>query len=104
MPTADPFSADHSPESAGTAERFDLRDGAGRLVAVEKLRTAPRENDLGGLEWSGPGVAYQLQGGGAVERVNESLFRVVATGELMRREEGEHGITRHPQHQTPGRP
>lgn len=84
------------------AERFDARDGAGRVFVIEKLDASAHENAIGGLEWTGPGVRYQLeQGGGEVERIDESLFRVVGTGELLRREEGKHGITHHPEHQSP---
>lgn len=88
----------------GTAEQFTARDTAGRVVVIEKLGSAPVENSIGGLEWSGPGPAYRVQGGGDVERIDESTFRIVDTSELVRREEGQHGITHHPQHQTPGRP
>lgn len=88
----------------GTAEQFTARDTAGRMVVIEKLGSVPVENGIGGLEWSGPGPAYRLQGGGDVERIDESTFRIVGTSEVVRREEGQHGITHHPQHQTPGRP
>lgn len=92
----------NEPPRGGAAERFDARDGAGRVVVVEKLDTRARENAIGGLEWTGHGVRYQLhQGGGEVERIDESLFRVVSTGELLRRQEGDHGISHHPEHQSP---
>jgi hypothetical protein len=89
---------------AAIAEAFDARDGAGRNVVIEKLRTQAGENALGGLEWTHGGAEYRLQRGGPVERVNETLFRVVSTGEIVQRVEGRHGITHHTEHQTPARP
>lgn len=100
-----------APEERGNAtgvaaaEAFETRDGAGRSVVIEKLATQAGENALGGLEWTQGGAQYRLhRGGGAVERVNESLFRVVSTGEIVRRIEGQHGVTHHTEHQTPARP
>ena len=89
---------------AGTAEQFTARGASGRAVVIEKLAAGVRENDVGGLAWTASGVTYRLQGGGVVERIGESTFRIADTGEIVRREEGDHGITYHPQHQAPGRP
>lgn len=99
--------ADQSTTRGGiseTAEKFTARDITGRVVVIEKQGSAPTENAIGGLEWSGPDTAYRVQGGSAVERIDESTFRIVATGQIVRREEGQHGITHHSQHQTPARP
>lgn len=90
--------------STEAAERFTARDSSGRVVVVEKLKAQALENSLQGLEWSDGGPRYQLQGGGAVERVDESTYRIAGTGEEVRREEGQHGPTYHTEHQTPGRP
>lgn len=90
---------------AAVAERFTARDGAGQVVVIEKLQARVLENDLQGLQWSDGGPRYRLQSsGGVVDHVGDSLYRIVATGELVRREEGQHGPTHHPQHLTPGRP
>jgi hypothetical protein len=87
------------------AERFTARDGAGQVVVIEKLQARVLENALQGLEWSDGGPHYRLQAGGdEVDHVGDSLYRIVATGELVRREEGQHGLTHHPEHQTAGRP
>lgn len=99
--------ADAPKAAAGTpvAERFTARDGAGQTVVIEKLQARVIENDMQGLQWSDGGPHYRLQaGGGMVDHVGDSLYRIVATGELVRREEGQHGPTHHPQHLTPGRP
>lgn len=86
------------------ADRFEARNEAAELVAVEKLAASAEENALGGLEWSGAGVRYQLEDGSEVERVGESHFRIVRTGEVLRRIEGDHGISHHQKHQTPAKP
>lgn len=88
----------------GTVEQFTARNATGRLVVIEKLGAAATENPIGGLEWSRAGPAYRVKAGGDVERIDESTFRIVDTGEVVRREEGRHGVTHHPQHQTPGQP
>ena len=104
MQTAD---AGHEPEDGAVgavAERFTARDDAGHQLVIERLNVQVHENALGGLEWAGEGASYRLQGGGAVQRMDESTFRITETGALVRREEGQHGITHHPAHQTPARP
>lgn len=100
MPRAD---VPPAPKGATVAEQFSARDGAGQRVVIEKLQAAVVENDLQGLQWSDGGTHYRLQTGGAVDHVGDSLYRIVATCELVRREEGQHGITHHPRHQTAGR-
>jgi hypothetical protein len=89
--------------SAEAAERFTARGTSGRVVVIEKLRAGARENSLQGLEWSDGGPRYQLQGGGAVERMDESTYRIVSTGEEVRREEGQHGEQHRIQPPTPTR-
>ncbi|RZJ10878.1 MAG: hypothetical protein EON50_14410 [Acidovorax sp.] len=90
--------------AADIAERFSARDSAGQQVVIEKLKARALENDLQGLQWSDGGPHYQLQGGGAVDQVGDSTYRIVSTGEVVRREEGQHGLTHHTEHQTAGRP
>lgn len=73
------------PAARGAAERFNARDGAGRVIVIEKMDTGVRPGDAGHAP---AGVSYRLQrGGGRVERITESLFRVVSTEELVRRDE-----------------
>jgi hypothetical protein len=84
---------------SSTAEHLTARDARGRVLVIEKLGVAATENAIGGLEWKGLGPAYRLQGGGDVQRIDESTFRIVKTGEVVRREEGQHGITHHTRHQ-----
>lgn len=73
-------------------------------MVVEQLCMSVREDAIGGMMWSHPpSTAFRLESGEPVERVEESSFRIVRTGELLRREEGNHGITHHTQHQTPAR-
>ena len=103
MPTADgPGGSDAA--TPGIAEQFNARDTAGRVVVIEKLVSGAMENDIGGLEWSTNGPVYRLKNGGGVDRIDESSFRIADTGEVVRREEGDHGITDHTEHQTPARP
>lgn len=84
------------------ADRFQARNEANEVVFVEQLKTTAEENSLGGLEWAGPGVRYRLVDGSEVERIDDSHFRVVHNGEIVRRVEGDHGITTHHlEHQTP---
>jgi hypothetical protein len=53
------------------------------------------------MVWSSASsTAFRLENGEPVERVEESTFRIARTGELLRREEGDHGITHHLQHQS----
>lgn len=86
------------------AERFTARDSEGRQVVIEKLKAMALEDDLQGLKWSDGGPHYQLQGdGGAVDHIGDSTYRVVSSGEVVRREEGQHGPTHHPEHLTAGR-
>lgn len=76
---------------APIAERFTARDGAGQVVVIEKLRAQALEDDVQGLQWSDGGLYYQLQGGrGAVDHVGDSIYRIISTGEIVRREEGSH--------------
>lgn len=83
------------------AERFTARDPSGQQLIVEKLATQVTENALGGMEFSRPaGDAFQLENGEAVEWVEESTYRRVRTGEILRREEGDHGTTHHPSQQS----
>lgn len=91
-----------SSDADGVAERFHARNESNQLVVVQKLRATASENSLGGLEWSGSGVLYRLEGGEAVDRIDESHFRITRSGEIIRRVEGEHGVTHHQEHQTPG--
>lgn len=64
------------PLPAAVRAHFHTRDGGGRVVVIEELAA---------------GASYRLQqGGGLVERVSDSLFCVVSTRELMRRDDGGH--------------
>lgn len=90
-----------SPQAC-VAERFEARDEAGRSVVIEELSDSLHENALGGIEWKRGESRYQLPSGAAVERLDESLFRVVDSGQLLRRSEGAHGVTHHPLHQSTG--
>ena len=90
-------------QTVDIAERFTARDPSGQAVVIEKRKADVRENSLQGMEWSDGGPHYQLQGGGAVERVDESTFRIASTGQEVRREEAQHGPTHHPEHLTKGR-
>lgn len=83
------------------ADRFQARNEANEVVSVEQLNTTAEEPSLGGLEWAGPGVRYRLVDGSEVERIDDSHFRAVHNGEIVRRVEGDHGITHHLEHQTP---
>lgn len=78
---------------ANTAERFDARDGTGRAFSIEKIAADSRKKISGDIRWSGAGASYQLHDGAVVERVNESLFRVLSTGTLLRRNEITLGTT-----------
>ena len=81
-----------SPEAA---ERFTALGTSGRKFVVEKAKDQVRENSLQGLEWSGGGPSYRLQNGDAVERLDESTYRIVRTGEEVRREEAQVTSTQH---------
>ena len=85
-------SGDASPEAA---ERFTARGTSGRRFVVEKTKDQVLENSLQGLEWSGGGPSYRLQNGDAVERIDESTYRIVRTREEVRREEGQATSTQH---------
>lgn len=85
----------------GVAERFTARNSTGHAVVVEQFGVSLGEDAIGGIVWSHPpSTAFRLENGEPVERVEESTYRVVRTGELLRREEGDHGITHHLQHQS----
>ena len=92
------------PAATDAAERFTARDTSGQAFVIEKLASVVRENAMHGLEWADGGPRYRLSTGQPVEWVDESTFRVPETGETLRREEGDHGVTHHPEHQTAARP
>lgn len=77
------------------------RNAQGQQVVVTKAQARLAEDALGGLHWGGGAADFALEDGSPVERVDESTFRVVRTGETVRREEGAHGVTHHPDQQTP---
>jgi hypothetical protein len=85
---------------APTAERFSARDETGKTVVIEELAHNASENALGGLQWAGPQTHYRLVSGERLERLGEAQFRVVDTGQVLTREEGQHGVTHHLQHQS----
>lgn len=72
---------------ADTAERFGTRDGTGRTFIIEKVAAGGRREIPEDMQWSGAGASYKLHDGAVVERVSESLFRVLGTGTLLRRDE-----------------
>ncbi|WP_440111056.1 hypothetical protein [Acidovorax sp. BL-A-41-H1] len=87
----------------GLAERFTARNSPGHAVAVEQVTVSVGEDAIGGIVWShAPSTAFRLENGQPVERVEESTYPTVRTGELRRREEGDHGITHHLQHPSAG--
>lgn len=105
MPHADTASIPTETAAGGTpAEQFTARDAQGQQVVVVKAPARLAEDAIGGLHWTGGGADFALLDGSAVERLDESTFRIVPTGETVRREEGQHGVTHHPAHQTPADP
>lgn len=87
---------------AGPAvETFSARNAQGELRTLHKKAATAHEDSLGGLRWSGGAADFETDDGSPVERIDESTYRIVTTGEVVRREEGKHGVTHHPEHQTP---
>lgn len=71
------------------AERFEGRTSHGQVVTIIKKAAQAHENALGGLQWSGGAANFALEDGSSpVERIDEATYRVINTGEVVRREEG----------------
>lgn len=81
--------------SAAVAEQFVAHNPQGQAVMVRKRAANTHEDSIGGLHFGGGAADFELKDGSPVVRIDESTFRVVHTGELLRREEGTHGGT-HP--------
>ena len=77
-------------DGAGMAERFTARNAQGQPFVIIKAPAQLREDAIGGLHWSGGSAEFVLADGSPVERLDESTFRIVRTGETVRREEGPH--------------
>ena len=98
---------DDQPPESGTpavAEQFTARNAQGQATLIRKRAASVHEDSLGGLHFGGGAADFELKDGSPVVRVDESTYRIVHTGEVLRREEGQHGISHHPDHQTPADP
>jgi hypothetical protein len=94
----------NAPAGSAPAEQFTARNPQGQQVVIVKAPAKLAEDAAGGIHWRRGGGEFTLLDGSAVERVDESTFRIASTGETVRREEGQHGVTHHPEHQTPAEP
>ena len=93
MPHADPSSQPGAAQAV--AEQFVARNDAGQAVLVRKRAANTHEDSMGGLHFGGGAADFELKDGSPVVRIDESTYRIVHTGEALRREEGTHGSS-HP--------
>lgn len=78
------------------AEHFTARNAQGQPFVITKAPAQLHEDAVGGLHWGDQGTGFALADGSPVERLDESTFRIVPTGETVRREERPHGGTTGP--------
>lgn len=100
---------DDLPPGSGTAgvavaEQFTARNAHGQATLIRKRAASVHEDSLGGLHFGGGAADFELTDGSPVVRVDESSYRIVHTGEVLRREEGQHRSTCRPDHPTPASP
>ena len=91
---------DDLPPGSGTAgvavaEQFTARNAHGQATLIRKRAASVHEDSLGGLHFGGGAADFELTDGSPVVRVDEFSYRIVHTGEVLRREEGQHGSTQH---------
>ena len=91
MPRADEGASLAAAENSEVAEQFTARNAQGQPLVITKAPAQLREDAVGGLHWNGGSTGFALPDGSPVERLDESTFRIVRTGETVRREEKPHG-------------
>lgn len=93
----------HPGTANAVAEQFVARNAAGQAVLIRKRAANAHEDILGGLHFGGGAADFELKDGSPVVRINESTYRIVHTGEVLRREEGTHGSSHPPPRARAGR-
>ena len=92
------------PGTTTVAEQFTARSAQGQPTLIRKRAASVNEDSLGSLHFGGGAADFELTDGSPVVRVDESTYRIVHTGEVLRREEGQHGTMHYPEHPTPASP